>query len=305
MGGTLNCAISITKALPDVHHGIHFVGSRSEASRDVLMSEHKIEVTEGALRTSILEPYDLVIFHNTAEANFPARIPENVFPVYYQHSKVGGSIGLRRRCERSFCVSKFLASQIGMDESTVLYQPVPRVKEDRDDSGPVTVIRYCTPNTNKWPEGMEKLYEQILSGIDRDKFYFLFVGCPDPIRKRLQAVSPKFGFMAASPLAVNLLGTADVLLYDGPEETYGRTVCEAQRAGCYPIMSSRGGFIEQIQDNKTGNLCSSAGDFVQALNRFYKWKSESIRETLRLAGDSRGSYSAFRKRFLSALKGEK
>lgn len=304
LGGTLNCALSITKCFPDAKHGIHFVGSRSEEVRESLTSQG-IEVTDGTIRTSLLEAYDLVIFHNTSEANFPGRLTSNIVPVYYQHSRVGGALGLRRRCERSFCVSEFLAGVVGMDKSTVLYQPVPKAKEERDTEGPVTVIRYCTPNSTKWPEGMERLYETILSGIDRDKFHFLFVGCPEPIMKRLQAVNPKFGFMKASPLAITLLGHADVLLYDGPEETYGRTVCEAQRSGCFPIVSRSGGFVEQIEDNKTGNLCSSAGDFVQALSRFQKWKSPEIRETLRIAGDSRGSYSNFRKRFLSALKGEK
>jgi glycosyltransferase involved in cell wall biosynthesis len=49
-------------------------------------------------------------------------------------------------------------------------------------------------------------------------------------------------------------------------ETFGRTVAEAMRAGCVPIVDDRGGFREQVEP-ETGFLCRTDGDFADAIER--------------------------------------
>jgi len=56
------------------------------------------------------------------------------------------------------------------------------------------------------------------------------------------------------------------LLYHHPTltESFGRTVAEALRAGCIPIVDRRGGFREQIPAGG-GFLCDTRDHFLAAL----------------------------------------
>lgn len=297
LGGTANCAVSIAKSFPDCEHSIHFTSFLSDESERAFPWTR---ATCGEVTQSVLQGHDLVIFNNTPEQNFPSHIPSECMTVYYQHSGPRSCNVPRSRCDFVFCVSKFLAAKVGLPESSVLYQPVE--KADRVSGGwqKPKVIRYCTPATAKWPEGMEKLYEAIPQLV-RDEFEFLFVGATESARKRLQAINPDAVFLPASPTAIRFLGASDIFLYDGMEETYGRVVCEAQRSGAYPIVTNHGGFREQICSGESGQLCSSNNEFVAALE--YYLAEKPSREKLAECGDSRGSHSVFRKSFLRALKG--
>lgn len=60
----------------------------------------------------------------------------------------------------------------------------------------------------------------------------------------------------------------DALLYHHPDltESFGRTVAEAARVGCIPIVDDRGGFSEQLQTlGLTG--CRSVEQFSEAIDR--------------------------------------
>lgn len=298
VGGTANCAVSIARAFPECENSIHFTAF---SSPDAEKAFGWNRVTCGEVTQSVLQGNDLVIFHNTPEQRFPAHIPSECMTVYYQHSGPRSCNVPRMRCDFAFFVSKFLAEKVIVAPwATVVYQPVEKAERVQDGSQRPRVIRYCTPATAKWPEGMEKLYEAIPQRV-RDSFEFLFVGATDSARKRLQAIIPHAVFLAASPSAIRFLGASDIFLYDGPEETYGRVVCEAQRSGAYPIVTNHGGFREQICSADSGQLCSSNNEFVAALE--YYLAEKPSREKLIECGDSRGSHSVFRKSFLRALKG--
>ena len=299
VGGTANCSLSITRAFPDCEHSVHFTTFSSKEA-EIAFSGHR--VTCGEVTQSVMQGHDLVIFHNTPEQRFPAHIPAECVTVFYQHSAARSCSVPRSRCDFRFVVSEFLADRVGLQKDTVLYQPVEKADRIEDGRTRSRVIRYCTPNSAKWPEGMEKLYEAIskeLSGA----FEFLFIGAPEFAQKRLKAIVPDAVFLPASPTAIRFLGASDVLLYSGPEETYGRVVCEAQRSGVYPIVSNIGGFREQICGVNSGQICGSDNEFVAALY-YYSREKPSI-EKLIECGDSRGSHSVFRKSFLRALKGKR
>jgi len=173
VGGTANCSLSITRAFPDCEHSVHFTTFSSKEA-EIAFSGHR--VTCGEVTQSVMQGNDLVIFHNTPEQRFPAHIPAECVTVFYQHSAARSCSVPRSRCDFRFVVSEFLADRIGLQKNTVLYQPVEKADRIEDGRTRSRVIRYCTPNSAKWPEGMEKLYEAIMS--DRD----------DPGRRLLAAV---------------------------------------------------------------------------------------------------------------------
>ena len=96
-----------------------------------------------------------------------------------------------------------------------------------------------------------------------------FVGCLQPLRRRLEeACQGNAEFFPASWLARSRLWQWNALLYHNPAltESFGRTVAEAMRAGCIPIVDGRGGFSEQIADG-CGYLCPEANDFANAVEQ--------------------------------------
>lgn len=299
VGGTANCALSITKCFPDMQHHIHFIGFSNDEAEKAFAGH---EVTCGQIKQSYLDAADIAIFHNTGEQNFPQHLPSNLLSVFYQHSAARSLVSCAKRCDFHLSVSKFLSNKVGAGQ--VVYQPVELVDGIEDSRQKPRIIRYCTPNTAKWPEGVEKLYEAIASE-HRDTFRFLFVGCPESLKKRLFTACGDANFLPASPGAIQFLGASDILLYEGPEETYGRTICEAQRSGCLPIVSNHGGFSEQIENGKTGFLFSSHSEVGGILDDLKEMDSfEKFMVPLRQSGDTRGSRSSFRRNFLRTIKGE-
>ncbi|MBL4884425.1 MAG: glycosyltransferase, partial [Planctomycetaceae bacterium] len=113
-----------------------------------------------------------------------------------------------------------------------------------------------------------------------------FVGCPDAFRQELsQACQQRATFHAANWEARSHLNRWHVLLYHNPDvvETFGRTVAEAMRAGCVPVVDNAGGFCEQIGP-QNGYLCSELQEFMTALEELssretWKKRSTCCRET--------------------------
>ena len=87
----------------------------------------------------------------------------------------------------------------------------------------------------------------------------------------------------------------DALLYPNPivTESFGRTVAEAMRAGCIPIVADRGGFTEQIAES-CGFLCQSLDDFAGAIDQILSpSRRVSISRTCRAHADEKFSLSRF------------
>jgi hypothetical protein len=310
-GGTANCAWSITKALPDMRHRVHFLGRTIPDSVSAAFSG--CELTGGhKIDSEILSSVDLAIFHNTGPNLFPQYIPDNLATVYYQHSAFPAAAGIRKRCSKVFSVSKWLAKECGLKDSDVLHQPVP-IPPTRDkwpENERIRVTRFCTPNPQKWDEkDVLPFYRQLFTKIpDVD---WTFVGAPHPVEMKLRNIAAEaiatVTFEDASHGQRSILHTSDVLIHHSSvTESYGRTICEAQRCGCYPIVDNRGGFVEQIENRLTGALCDHESDFIFELQYFIDSTKDghSFKEILKLNGNARGALSVWRHKFLSALKGK-
>ena len=84
---------------------------------------------------------------------------------------------------------------------------------------------------------------------------------------------------------------------------YGRTVCEAQQAGCVPVVDRRGGFVEQIDSGRTGYLCETVDDFAAALGELREAeRRRRLTLAARQAGGRRGSLALWRRRFLQLCR---
>ncbi len=94
------------------------------------------------------------------------------------------------------------------------------------------------------------------------------------------------------------------MLYDSDvAETYGRVVCEAQRCGCIPIVSNRGGFVEQIDNGVDGFLCDGVESFRAVLKEVAEPGVRRIMsEKAVISGDSRGKLSIWREKFLNYVR---
>lgn len=297
-GGTANCTKDIVRALPGVDHAVFFsgpgIGADAKKAFDgcALSWGDKIPVSE-------IELADVILFHNTPASRMPLRFEGNALRVYYQHSASKSADENRKRCDLYFCVSKWLAKQCGQDESCVLYQPVSVPKEPEFDTPTdgVRIGRICTPKPDKWMlDDLFPLYEKL--GNQFPEVTWEFVGCPEKIKEPLKACLPRTVFYEASPSARGLLHSWNAMLYSGSlPESYGRTVCEAQRAGCIPIVRNIGAFPEQIVNGHTGFLCDSDEEFIAAAGANIDWM-----QGMTSAGE-RSGLDVWRTKFLSALKG--
>ncbi|WP_437185085.1 glycosyltransferase [Planctomicrobium sp. SH668] len=114
------------------------------------------------------------------------------------------------------------------------------------------------------------------------------------------------GMSSTSTLSSSELGRSssparwDALLYHNQQvtESFGRTVAEAMRGGCVPIVDAQGGFLEQITSGDNGFVCRQMDDFHLALKRILdpceRWKLS--KNAMRFA-DERYSLANFSSRF--------
>jgi glycosyltransferase involved in cell wall biosynthesis len=160
--------------------------------------------------------------------------------------------------------------------SHVLWQAVPRPKATGAEqllseprSGQRLIIgRICTPQARKWPAAIIPFYAELTRRLPRQRLaQWEFVGCPAELQPRLLAAcGGQAVFHSAGWQQRHRLADWDVLLYSHPNlpESFGRTVAEAMRAGCIPVVDRLGGFVEQVPAG-CGFLCDGIDDFAAAL----------------------------------------
>lgn len=261
-GGTAACAWSITRALPTWRHTVLCLSSVTRETRGVFAPVEVVPVAR--VTDEVLRPLqgDLVLLHNVA----PERCTRlrSIVSVQYVHSA-----GRRAEADAVWACSRWLADRLGT-KASVLYQPVPCPPEDR--RGPprgdecLVVGRLCTPTPRKWPTSVIEDYASWSHAIPEIRWEF--VGAPADLQASLRsATGGRASFHPAGWAARARLHHWHALLYRHPTlaESYGRTVGEAQWAGCIPVVDARGGFVEQIETEFTGFLCHESADFISAL----------------------------------------
>ena len=312
VGGTIGCIWSICQALPDWSHAVFccWAGDVPQRTRDAFAADEKAElhvapvVTAEALRR--IAP-DAILLHNVDDRDLlPELLPEGVPTFYYCHGsydgRMDGSAGLRAASRAVFCVSELLARQVGM-EGTAWYQPVPSpppspLETARPAEGPLVVGRLCNPRAENWTAGVVDFYRRLAERCPWVRWEL--VGCPEERREALADACGEVVFHPAGLEARAHLRRWHAMLYHTPvTHAYGRTLCEAQQAGCVPIADRRGGFIEQIEHGRTGYLCETVDEFAAALEELRKPEHRhACAAAAREAGAARGSLPRWRARFL-------
>jgi glycosyltransferase involved in cell wall biosynthesis len=300
VGGTGACAWTITKALPDWDHALYFFSSAIDEETARAFVGHALYPNKTPLHEKIEEiAPDVILFHNTAEPRMPPRLPDGIPSLYYQHSAARSCQGARERCDVFFAVSKYLADQVNIADNLVLHQPVPvPPAAPRPRAG--VIGRLCTPHTMKWRPNNLSLY----GDLNGSSFDWEFIGAP-PVAERqlLEALDKPFFGPASWESRKHLHSWKGMLYHADQAESYGRTVCEAQRAGCVPIVDKRGGFVEQIEHGKTGFLCETTADFRDAVAALEDPSTfDEMSKQAKLSGDRRGSLAAWRDKFLQWVR---
>jgi len=313
VGGTIGCAWSICQALPDWSHAVFccWAGEVPQRTRDAFAADaqdaQKTElhvaraVTAEALRR--IAP-DAILLHNVDDRDLPPELlPEGVPAFYYCHGSYDGrmdnSSGLRAASRAVFCVSEFLARQVGL-EGTAWYQPIPSPPETapRPAEGPLVVGRLCNPRGENWSADVVAFYRRLARRCPGVRWEL--VGCPAERQEALAEACGEVVFHPAGLEARTHLRRWHAMLYHTPVlHAYGRTLCEAQQAGCVPIADRRGGFIEQIEHGRTGYLCETMDEFAAALEEMREpERRRACAAAAREAGAARGSLERWRARFL-------
>lgn len=245
VGGTAACAWSITRALPQLTHTVAFL-SRTDAVTCVAFAPHQVltwpHCTSDRIRQ--VNP-DLVILHNVASNH--TTLWDGAWTMQYVHSA-----GRRVPADRTVYCSRWLAEQCRATDPTVLWQGVPLPAAPAHartrTEGRLRIGRICTPTARKWPDSLPAFYAQLAA--QHPYVDWEFVGCPTAMQAvLLSACGGRATFHPAGWQARSHVWHWDALLYHHPTltESFGRTVAEAARAGCIPIVDARGGFIEQCQ----------------------------------------------------------
>lgn len=313
-GGTFGCAYSIAKSLPDWNHEVRAIncgrGNPPRESADLFPG--KIVVEPGPVSSTYVEESDpdMIIFHNTHIASIPPHVDRKIAKIYYQHSAFGGAVAARRKADIHFVVSKWLADKANVDDSLILHQPCPVPKKhegiERSTSGKVVIGRICTPEKKKWPEnnsiGLCEFIDENLGGIG-EGIHWEFVGCPAELQARAENSLKSCSFIPASYEARSRMHLWDMMVYHNPSvpESYGRTVCEAQRCSVVPVVTDQAGFQCQIYNGFDGFLCAEHEDFVNAIRPLLKHPTTltAMQSNAKSAGDLRGSLSRFRDSLLN------
>jgi hypothetical protein len=262
VGGTAACAWSVTRALPQLTHTVAFL-SRPDAVTRQAFEPHQVLCWPHCTSDRIQQVHpDLVLLHNISVGQFSSW--DGAVTLQYVHSA-----GRRLHADRTVYCSRWLAAQCRTPNATVLWQGVPlpthpSVPRPRVE-GRLRIGRICTPTTRKWPDTLPAFYTQLANQhphVDWD-----FVGCPIAMQPLLQAAcSGRATFHPANWQARSHVWHWDALLYHHPTltESFGRTVAEAARAGCIPIVDARGGFTEQLEA-LGGRGCRTGPEFADAI----------------------------------------
>ncbi len=304
VGGTAACAWSVTRALPDFEHVVLFRSPPTVETRRAF--EHCLTACVPHLSQEILKSWaaDVLMMHNISPANVFWGLDEQKLTVrglQYIHS-AGGS---RAGAARVVCCSESLRKQLDQPSIDVLVQGVPIAVSGwgcERDQNRFVVGRICTPVDRKWPRELLGFYEQLAKAHPRIEWEF--VGCPQSLELPLrEACCGRVVFHRAEFHARRLMRTWHGLVYHHPSlsETFGRTVAEAMRCGCVPVVNDLGGFREQIIPD-AGYLCEDVDAFAVALGELLipeRWISQS--QNCQSHADEHFSIRSFRQRLLSQL----
>jgi len=281
VGGTAACAWTVTRSLPGFEHLVVFPGAITPETRRGF--EPAVCQTLSRVSTPFLRQHgvDVVLLHNTS----PRRVQRelDVPSVQFLHSQIDPA-----PADVTVACSAWLQKRAGGRAEGVLTQAVSRPIRPRSASScsepprwgvpgqmdnsaarhaahTLRVGRICTPTVAKWPLAALDLTARLAARYPC--IAWEFVGCPvDQRAAYLQATGGRSVFWEASWNARSLFWSWDALLYHNPylTESFGRTVAEALRAGCIPIVDDAGGFREQVAP-ETGFLCRNEQDFADAL----------------------------------------
>lgn len=264
VGGTAACAWSVTRALPNVMHSVAFLSPPDEVTR-LAFKPHQIHHWPRctASRIQQINP-DLVLLHNVSSSG--ATLWTGATTIQYVHSD-----GHRLPADWTVYCSRWLAEKFQADAESVLWQGVPLppspIENRPRTPGRLRIGRICTPTTRKWPDSLIEFYTQLAGQhphVDWD-----FVGCPCALHSRLQtACHRRATFLAAEWSARSHVWNWDAILYHHPTltESFGRTVADAARTGCIPIVDDRGGFTEQLAAlGRRG--CRTVAEFSDAIEQ--------------------------------------
>ena len=288
VGGTAACAVAVTRALPDWSHRVAFRSPITTPTRDALAPA----AVRGTRRVTpeTVRGADLVLLHNVP----PAAVDRLGVPtLLMRHSATDHAAA-----DRAVCCSRWLRDRMRASEP-VVWQAVPKVDAGRRSDQPLTIGRLCTPTARKWPPSLVD-FTAALAGR-HPAVWWEWVGCPDAMQSSLDAACRgRATFHPAGPAARGHLGRWDALLYWHPTltESFGRVAAEAMRAGCVPIVSRSGGFVEQVAAG-TGFLIDGVPEADAALGQL---ADPAVRRRMSAAAERRGdrcwSHRAMRRRLL-------
>lgn len=313
LGGTLQCTYSVVRAFPDMEHCVHsFGGPFGDLAQELFGPKVPLKQGLNALDTAREFEPDLVIWNNTSISRMPTTQHFGAMWAYVVHSKHGSAREAAMRCHVRLCVSRYLAEAGGYPKEWVLHQPVTIPPDPpaewsgeslRTGGSVVRVGRICTPTERKWdlPESLP-YYDKLIEAFP-GRLRFEFVA---PLAKHFDIKTSVRGRIddttyEPSIKARSLLKCWDVLFYVSElTETFGRTVREAQRSGCVPIVSMRGGFVEQVEGG-AGFLVRNPDDAVQSFGKLledFPSKSAYCKDV----GDRKGSLAVWREQFLDRIR---
>lgn len=315
VGGTAACAWTVTRSLPDARHTVLFLSDITANTREAFshcrLLRRRCVSSEDVVR---IRP-DVVLLHNMSHDRCDPRLPMPT--VQWLHSRIRPATA-----DVTVACSRWLADRVRLSEDDVLYQavsrppagqafqpdtnvfcPVDALRPPRQAGKPdLRIGRICTPISKKWPRDLLPLYARLASQFPNVTWEF--IGCPSEMQSRLlESCRGRAMFQPASWSARSRFWNWDAMLYHNPHvtESFGRTVAEAMRAGCVPIVDNRGGFREQVAAG-CGFLCETLDDFAAAVSQLHS-PSTQIEMSRRCRGhaDERFSLATFRERLLAVF----
>ena len=299
VGGTAACAWSVTRALPQLDHTVAFL-SRPDAVTRQAFEPHTVLHWPSCHSDRIRQVNpDLVILHNISAG--PSTTWEGAWTVQYVHS-----VGRRLPADQTVYCSQWLARQCRVQHPSVLWQGVPlptRPTSPRPRSeGRLRIGRICTPTARKWPASLPAFYSTLATRHPHVDWEF--VGCPPGMQSLLQtACCGRATFHQANWPARSHVWQWDALLYHHPTltESFGRTVAEAARAGCLPIVDDRGGFTEQLEV-LGGRGCRTEPEFADAITELSDPESrQRLSARISLQAQAHFSLASFGERLQSLI----
>jgi len=309
-GGTGACVYSIKRALPDWDHEILFVNAGDGECSDEEKAHYGCQISRvSKITPAYLESValDVVIFHNTGASTMPNFLSRDFISIFYEHSALKTHRSARKKCTIEWSVSMHLAVLTDQNTENVFYQPCAQTEPIPRAEG-IVIGKLCTSGhmgREKW--SLDDLYDfYAYLHKNHPDVQWEFVGCPDHrVEPLSQAVGENAKFYEPAWKNRNLFHRWTAHLHSSSKltESYGRTVCEAQAAGCIPIVDMKGGQIEQINHGADGYLCREYSDFSDGI-KFLKdpLRLDFLREKAIKSGKERGGLQVWRNKFFNWLE---